>query len=304
MFSFHKPKIYRSLQGCCICKAKSSSSRFTDSKKYEAEFEKCFLTKEKRSGDICNACVLLVKRWKKLPPGTGKDWRHVVDSRDTSNGKVSGGRGSSSLRRHHSTKPKKPMTNDDMLMGVASPDRSDSSDEDNIDEDYYMSDHEDFDGNDSRDKGTTKNTKRQHENESNEQQRSRGRAAYLKMFKKRSLLSSTESFDEAFTEDSADERISSFLDMTFWRREKICCGVIFKGPNNEVVINPKLFKPCSCRLVESNKPSPSSLPSSIAKTPNGSNSSDNLSLSSSSFFSPSRLEEDNESNASSSNSVP
>jgi hypothetical protein len=81
MFSFHKPKIYRSLSGCCICKAKSSSSRFTDSKKYESEFEKCFRISEKRSGEICNACVLLVKRWKKLPPGTLRNWRHVVDAR-------------------------------------------------------------------------------------------------------------------------------------------------------------------------------------------------------------------------------
>lgn len=77
MFSFHKPKIYRSVNGCCICKAKSSSSRFTDSKKYEPEFEKCFRMSEKRSGEICNACVLLVKRWKKLPIGTNRDWHHV-----------------------------------------------------------------------------------------------------------------------------------------------------------------------------------------------------------------------------------
>ena len=81
MFSFHKPKIYRSINGCCICKAKSSSSRFTDSKKYESEFERCFRIREKRSGEICNACVLLVKRWKKLPPGTTRDWHHVVDAR-------------------------------------------------------------------------------------------------------------------------------------------------------------------------------------------------------------------------------
>lgn len=32
---------------------------------------------ETRSGDICNACVLLVKRWKKLPVGTKKNWNHV-----------------------------------------------------------------------------------------------------------------------------------------------------------------------------------------------------------------------------------
>jgi len=43
MSSYHKPKTYRSLEGCCICKAKSSSSRFTDSDKYEDEFENCFL---------------------------------------------------------------------------------------------------------------------------------------------------------------------------------------------------------------------------------------------------------------------
>lgn len=77
MFSFHKPKVYRSPQGCCICKAKSSSSRFTDSKKYENDFKECFLLIEPRQGEICNACVLLVKRFKRLPPGHRRHWSHV-----------------------------------------------------------------------------------------------------------------------------------------------------------------------------------------------------------------------------------
>lgn len=77
MFSFHKPKVYRSTQGCCICKAKSSSSRFTDSKKYEADFIECFLLSTPRKGEICNACVLLVKRFKRLPPGSERHWSHV-----------------------------------------------------------------------------------------------------------------------------------------------------------------------------------------------------------------------------------
>lgn len=34
---------------------------------------------EDRVGDICNACVLLVKRWKKLPHGSKKNWNHVRD---------------------------------------------------------------------------------------------------------------------------------------------------------------------------------------------------------------------------------
>jgi len=77
----YKPKIYRSVEGCCICKAKSSSSRFTDSDKYENEFEHCFQLESERAGDICNACVLIVKRWRQLPRGTAKNWAHVVDAR-------------------------------------------------------------------------------------------------------------------------------------------------------------------------------------------------------------------------------
>uniref|UniRef100_U5EXC1 Protein FAM60A n=1 Tax=Corethrella appendiculata TaxID=1370023 RepID=U5EXC1_9DIPT len=81
MFSFHKPKVYRSTTGCCICKAKSSSSRFTDSKKYEIDFLECFQLTTPRKGEICNACVLLVKRFKRLPPGSDRHWGHVVDAR-------------------------------------------------------------------------------------------------------------------------------------------------------------------------------------------------------------------------------
>ena len=58
------------------------SSRFTDSKRYEACFDRCFdLDGEIRAGEICNACVLLVKRFMKLPSGTLKNWNHVVDAR-------------------------------------------------------------------------------------------------------------------------------------------------------------------------------------------------------------------------------
>ncbi len=57
------------------------SSRFTDSKRYEQVFEKCFDLNEDRNGEICNACVLLVKRFLKLPAGSGRHWGHVVDSR-------------------------------------------------------------------------------------------------------------------------------------------------------------------------------------------------------------------------------
>ncbi|XP_034671976.1 uncharacterized protein LOC117903704 [Drosophila subobscura] len=81
MFSFHKPRVYRSTDGCCICRAKSSSSRFTASRKYEKESVLCFNLQEPRNGEICNACVLLVKRFKRLPAGSKRHWGHVVDAR-------------------------------------------------------------------------------------------------------------------------------------------------------------------------------------------------------------------------------
>ena len=56
-------------------------SRFTSSLKYEEHFERCFQLSECRRGEICNACVLLVKRFKKLPAGTARHWSHVVDAR-------------------------------------------------------------------------------------------------------------------------------------------------------------------------------------------------------------------------------
>lgn len=63
------------------CVTFGSSSRFTDSKKYELDFIECFQLTVPRKGEICNACVLLVKRFKRLPPGSDRHWGHVVDAR-------------------------------------------------------------------------------------------------------------------------------------------------------------------------------------------------------------------------------
>ncbi|XP_064489814.1 SIN3-HDAC complex-associated factor-like [Ornithodoros turicata] len=259
MFSFHKPKIYRSALGCCICRAKSSSSRFTDSKKYEPEFARCFrIVDDKRSGEICNACVLLVKRWKKLPPGTTRDWHHVVDAR--------AGPGTKSVNKGKVKSPKRPLKkhrltaekrckldlgggalSDDITIGddslsessnlsppesrAASPTPSNSS------EDSGILDEEDDDDQGSSQRCSKKAKKKKlkqrgsgrQDRYNSQQQRSRDRAASFK--------------------------ISSFLDMSFWRKEKVCCGIIFKGPHGEVLIYPKLLRPCRCRRLNSNRPS-------------------------------------------------
>lgn len=31
-------------------------------------------------------------------------------------------------------------------------------------------------------------------------------------------------------------------------RENLCCGVVFRGPKREILIDPRFFKPCRARL--------------------------------------------------------
>ena len=41
---------------------------------------------------------------------------------------------------------------------------------------------------------------------------------------------------------------STFLDMNYWKREQVCCGIIFRNKTNDMVlIDSKLFTPCACR---------------------------------------------------------
>ncbi|XP_056137959.1 SIN3-HDAC complex-associated factor-like [Lampris incognitus] len=196
MFGFHKPKMYRSLDGCCICRAKSSSSRFTDSKRYEKDFTSCFGLCESRSGEICNACVLLVKRWKKLPVGSKKNWNHVVDAR-----------GGPSLKM--TSRPKKIKS----LSKKARP---------------------------SQISRLQKELKR-----SNSDAHSTTSSASPAQSPSYSNLSD-EGSDSELSPGSSRSPVFSFLDLTYWKRQKVCCGIIYKGRFGEVLIDPHLFKPC-CR---------------------------------------------------------
>ncbi|XP_031962979.1 SIN3-HDAC complex-associated factor isoform X1 [Corvus kubaryi] len=195
MFGFHKPKMYRSIEGCCICRAKSSSSRFTDSKRYEKDFQNCFGLHEARSGDICNACVLLVKRWKKLPAGSKKNWNHVVDARAGPSLKTT-------------LKPKK--------MKTLSGSRIKSNQISKLQKEF-----------------------KRHNSDAHSTTSSASPA--------QSPCYSNQSDDGSDTEMSAGASrtpVFSFLDLTYWKRQKVCCGIIYKGRFGEVLIDTHLFKPC------------------------------------------------------------
>lgn len=200
MFSFHKPKVYRSTQGCCICKAKSSSSRFTDSKKYEDDFVDCFQLPEKRCGEVCNACVLLVKRWKKLPEGNGRNWRHVVDARAKSFTKIK-------PRPHIRPNLKRKSIDDDHYEQVRK--RKPRK---------IIMRHPDYDlDSDGSPDGSRSPTP-------------------------------SEEGDDSHKVMMPDARISGFIDLNIWRMEKICCGTIFVGPENAIIVDRRLLIPCERRM--------------------------------------------------------
>jgi len=178
--SSYKPKIYRSQEGCCICKAKSSSSRFTDSGKYEDDCTDCFKLAENRKGEICNACVLIVKRWKKLPRNTGKNWAHVVDART--------GPGTKNIFKQK--KKDSPFEKPYKYKHVY--------------------------------KRKPLKTKKREEDEEEQ-------------------MSSTRPGSWSSTYCSTPE----FLDNSYWRRQTVCCGVVYLGRLGEAMMDQRLYQPCT-----------------------------------------------------------
>ncbi|KAK3924727.1 SIN3-HDAC complex-associated factor [Frankliniella fusca] len=226
MFSFHKPKVYRSSAGCCICKAKSSSSRFTDSKKYEEDFMECFRLPERRSGEICNACVLLVKRWKKLPPDSERNWRHVVDAR--------AGPGTKSLTKFKAKNKKKKlkaegskksesMKKKHVYVKSADRDRSPTT----------FSDGEEMEENGFSGPPSLAPSPTPSED---------GEVTIPTVKKRRNRSRSPQ--HKSSLKHRGSPAISGFLDMKIWKRKQICCGIIFQGPNGEIVKDPRFYKPC------------------------------------------------------------
>jgi len=165
----------------------STSSRFTDSNKYESHFGPCFHLKEERTGDICNACVLLVKRFRKLPSGLQRHWGHVVDAR--ANTKVR----------------TKAINNEKEEVDVTVVDDADDA----TDED--------------EDKLVVKSVRKKRNRDTRWNQNDRK------------------------TNSRLESQMPTFLDPTLWHKETVCCGVIFRGPMNAIVIDVNMFHPCGLR---------------------------------------------------------
>ena len=61
----------------------------------------------------------------------------------------------------------------------------------------------------------------------------------------------------ALTSPQANENKLPFIDLSTWRQEEICCGTIFRGPNGEVLVDPKWLRPfCSICSRSAQPPTP------------------------------------------------
>ncbi|CAL8116082.1 unnamed protein product [Orchesella dallaii] len=284
MFSFHKPRIYRSASGCCICRAKSSSSRFTDSRRYEGDFYACFKLGECRTGDICNACVLLVKRWKKLPKGSQRNWHHVVDAR--------AGHGSKPMSKLNKVKKptasiggiakvkatsidlsdkmrnvmKKHMSPSETYINTLGRARehSPSGCSDDVQMDCISSESGSYhsslaaspthsEGGDD-DVSYTNSTRPRRVKTSLDSVNINSRPLSHQQLTNTTATASNKINRTVALKPrrNSDASHSSFLDLSFWKREKTCCGIIFKGPCGEVLLDRRFLSPCFLRAVKNN----------------------------------------------------
>ena len=159
----------------------------------------CFKLDDTRYGEICNACVLIVKRWKKLPANTNKDWHHVVDART--------GPGIKNVFKNK--KKETPISH--------SPEK-------------HVFKHKHV------------------------YRRKRKRAAPVK----------TE-VNTCYERDQSN--ILDFIDTNYWRKQSVCCGVVYVGQLGEVMFDKRYSRRCSlspdqsCQLVSNSEVSSNSLES-------------------------------------------
>ncbi|CAH1155150.1 unnamed protein product [Phaedon cochleariae] len=47
--------------------------------------------------------------------------------------------------------------------------------------------------------------------------------------------------------------VSDFVDLNYWKEERLCCGTVFRGLHNEVIIDPRLLRACPGRIRKGRK---------------------------------------------------
>jgi len=155
---------------------------------------------EDRQGDICNACVLIVKRWNKLPASQTKNWAHVVDARQGPGTKIV-------------SRPKKKDEEVECLK--------------------Y------------KHKYVRKGGSKVPAVPAVKVSRSRSNSEGSNRSVSPSISEKTTSGSGSGSSSPTPSLYPDFLDPLYWRRIKVCCGILFIGQLGEVMMDQRFYKKCS-----------------------------------------------------------
>lgn len=224
--------LYRSIDGCTICRVKSARHAFVDSNKWKKYFMDVFGLSDNRSNDICHLCLKSLNKWRRSGKNAKPDFRQIVDSKfvqPLARRNSVKKRCSSLVEMEVGTKEDNKvalMEEDDLL---SADDESDGVDSNGVPDTYFDSPSPDDD-----------------EEEDDVAFISNG-SSMNKPKKVCDVACQTTYLYPSLTSPQANSESFKlpYIDLSKWRQEEICCGVIFKGPAGEVLVDPKWLNP-SC----------------------------------------------------------
>lgn len=225
----------RSIEGCTICRVKSARHAFSESAKWKKYFKDVFGISENRSSEICHFCLKILSKWRRAPKNSKPDFKSVVDSKYVQPAP----RRNSVKKRRLSMVEMEVGSKEDNKVALMEEDDllSDDGETDVVDSDGVPGTYFDSPSPDD-DEDTEDNDVAFLSNGSAELKKSVSTVSCQTSFLYPSLTS-PQANSESFK--------LPYIDLSKWRQEEICCGVIFKGPSGEVLVDPKWLNP-SCNL--------------------------------------------------------
>lgn len=229
----------RSIDGCTICKVKSARHAFHDSKKWKKYFSDVFGLPDNRTSEICHLCLKCVNKWRRAPKHAKPDFKDIVNGRDVQ-----------PPNRRNSAK-KRRLSMVEMEVGTKEENKLALMEEDNL---LSGSDQTEDDADSTGVPDTYFDTPSPNESDAEEEGDdvafiSNGDLHTEKKVETKEVSCQTSFLFPSLTSPQAnkDSFKLPYIDLSKWRQEQICCGVIFKGPSGEVLVDPKWLNP-SCSL--------------------------------------------------------
>ena len=206
-----RKKLFRSINGCTVCFVKSGHHAFQNSNKWTKYILRVFNLTENRTNEICSSCVKHILKWRRTPKQSRPNLSHIVKTVQQRRPSSRKTRTSSSIELDTETRGNKVSPKDDVDELS-----SESELDGDLDDTYF---------------------------DTSSPESIFSEEFVLKQVKDAS--SQTSFLYPALTSPQANDFKLPYIDLSKWRQEQICCGVIFRGPSGEVLVDPKWLNP-SC----------------------------------------------------------